>query len=315
MLLAWAPSTVRSYSSAQRQFMTFWHQWQLVNLDGSLLPASELTILRFIASLSGRLTVPSIRNYLSAVRNLHIVYGFSDPLSGLPRVPLVLKGIKHVQGDVRQVKTPITALVLLSMKLQLDFHKFDHVMFLAACCLAFFGFLRCTEFTVPSAGFQNDVHLTPRDISVDKKPFPDSLVVKLKKSKTDQFKRGFSVVLARSDSQICPVPALLAYLHLRGPSQGPLFLFQNGTVLTRVKFSKLVCETVLAAGWSGNFTSHSFRVGTASTAASLGVPDYLIKALGRWNSNAYILYVKLSRHQVSTVSRLMALSQPFSPGL
>ena len=26
MLLAWAPSTVRSYSSAQRQFITFWHQ-------------------------------------------------------------------------------------------------------------------------------------------------------------------------------------------------------------------------------------------------------------------------------------------------
>ena len=78
--------------------MTFCHQWQLVNLDGSPLPASELTILRFIANLSARRTVSSIRNYLSVVRNLHIVYGFSDPLSGLPRVPLVLKGIKRVQG-------------------------------------------------------------------------------------------------------------------------------------------------------------------------------------------------------------------------
>ena len=137
MLLAWAPSTVRLYSSAQRQFMTFCHQWQLADLDGSPLPASELTILCFIASLSGRLTVPSIRNYLSTVRNLHIVYGFSDLLSGLPRVPLILKGVKRVQGDVRGVKTPITALVLLSMKLQLDFHKFDHVMFWAACFLPF----------------------------------------------------------------------------------------------------------------------------------------------------------------------------------
>ena len=97
MLLACAPSTVRSYSSAQWQFMTFCHQWQLVNLDGSPLPASELTILCFIASLSGCLTVPFIRNYLSGVRNLHIVYGFSDPLSGLLRVPLVLKGLKRVQ--------------------------------------------------------------------------------------------------------------------------------------------------------------------------------------------------------------------------
>ena len=141
---------------------------------------------------------------------------------------------------------------------------------------------------------------------MDKKPFPNSFVVKLKKFKTDQFRRGFSVVLARSDSQIFPVFALLTYLHLRGPSQGPLFLFQNGSVLTQDKFSKLVRETVLAAGWSGNFSSHSFRVGAASTAASLGVPDYLIKALGRWNSDAYLLYVKLSPQQMSTVSRLMA---------
>ena len=114
------------------------------------IPSSSLRVNYFtlIASLSGRLTVPSIRNYLSAVRNLHIVYGFSDPLSGLPRVPLVLKGIKHVQRDVRWVKMSITALVLLSMKLQLDFHMFGHVMFRAACCLAFFGFLRCSEFRV-----------------------------------------------------------------------------------------------------------------------------------------------------------------------
>ena len=67
MLMAWAPSTVRSYSSAQRQFPTFCYQWQLVNLDGSPLPASELTILRFIARLSNHLAVSSIRNYLSAV--------------------------------------------------------------------------------------------------------------------------------------------------------------------------------------------------------------------------------------------------------
>ena len=198
------------------------------------------------------------------------------------------------------------------MKLQLDFHTFDHIMFWAACCLAFFGFLRCSEFTVPSAGFQSDVHLTPIDLLVDKKPFPDSLVVKLTKSKTDQLKRGFLVVLAHSVSQICPVSALLAYLHLQGPSQGPLILFQNGTVLTRVKFSKLVRETVLAAGWSGNFTSHSFRIGAASTAASLGVPDYLIKALGRWNSNAYLLYVKLSRHQVISFKTYGLISTLYS---
>ena len=137
MLMAWSPSTVRSYSSAQRQFPSFCSQWNLFNDNGLPLPASELTILRFIAFLSKRLAASSIRNYLSAVRNLHIIYGLPDPLQDLPRVPLVLKGLKRVQGDNRRVKTPITSLVLFSMKLQLNIQLYDHVMFWAACCLAF----------------------------------------------------------------------------------------------------------------------------------------------------------------------------------
>ena len=311
MLMAWSPSTVRSYSSAQRQFLSFCSQWNLFNDNGLPLPASELTILRFIASLSKRLAASSIRNYLSAVRNLHIIYGLPDPLQDLPRVPLVLKGLKRVQGDNRRVKTPITSLVLFSMKLQLNFQLYDHVMFWAACCLAFFGFLRCSEFTVPAGGFQADIHLAPTDVLVDRKPVPDNLFINLKKSKTDQFKIGCSIVLARSDSPICPVSALLAYLHLRGPSQGPLFVFHDGSFLTRERFSRLVCRSVQLAGWSGKITTHSFRVGAATSAAAIGVPDYLIRALGRWNSDAYLLYVKLPRQQMSNVCRHIALSQHF----
>ena len=143
MLMAWSPSTVRSYSSGQRQFFSsVVSQWNLFNDNGLPLPASELTILRFIASLSKRLAASSIRNYLSAVRNLHIIYGFPDLLQDLPGVPLVLKGLKCVRGDNRQVKTPITSLVLFSTKLQLNFQLYDHVMFWAACCLAFFVFFK-----------------------------------------------------------------------------------------------------------------------------------------------------------------------------
>ena len=65
--------------------------------------------------------------------------------------------------------------------------------------------------------------------------------------------------LARSDSQICPISAVLNYLHLRGNAPGPLFIFKDGLPLTGAKFSYLVVDTVKAAGWQGNFTSYSFR--------------------------------------------------------
>ena len=56
---------------------------------------------------------------------------------------------------------------------------------------------------------------------------------------------------------------------------------KNGAYLTRERFLNLVAQTVREAGWQGNFTSHSFSVGAASTAAALGTPDYMIRAMGR----------------------------------
>ena len=86
-------------------------------------------------------------------QNLHFILGFKDPLEDCPHIPLVIRSFKRLQGERARKKPPITALVLFSIKLHLDFTLFDHVMFWAACCLAFFGFLRCSEFTVPVSSF------------------------------------------------------------------------------------------------------------------------------------------------------------------
>ena len=48
-----------------------------------------------------------------------------------------------------------------------------------------------------------------------------------------------TIFLGRTDTQLCPVAALLAYLTIRGPGEGPLFYFNDGRALTR---SRLVVE-------------------------------------------------------------------------
>ena len=60
-------------------------------------------------------------------------------------------------------------------------------MIWAACCTAFFGFMRCGEFTSPShSAYDPTVHLSFSDVAVDSKTCPTFIRLTIKQSKTDQ---------------------------------------------------------------------------------------------------------------------------------
>ena len=55
------------------------------------------------------------------------------------------------------------------------------------------------------------------DVAVDDHSNPSLVRIHLRKSKTDQLGRGVDIYLGRTDEDLCPVAALLAYLAVRGP--------------------------------------------------------------------------------------------------
>ena len=165
---------------------------------------------------------------------------------------------------------------------------------------------------MPPEGFNPAKHLDISDLSVDKKPIADKVLIHLKFSKTDQFGKGCTVVLARSDDLLCPVSALMSYLRLRGGSQGPLFKFSIGDCLTKSRMNNRLQHVFKSCGWPKTFILHSFRVGAATTAALLGFPDYLIQALGRWTSDACKLYIKLPQERLVAMSLSLAAAQPLA---
>ena len=89
---------------------------------------------------------------------------------------------------------------------------------------------------------------------------------------------------------MCPIRAFGDFLALRGSSEGPLFTFSDGRPLTRQQLSSTFQSILHSAGYTGSYSGHSFRIGAATTAAARGVPDHLIKTLGRWSSDAYQIY-------------------------
>ena len=260
--------------------------------------------MRFCAHLADRLRHTSIKVYLSAVHSVHIDYGFPDPLTNCLQLQRPLQGIKRHQGSNLPQRQPVTADLMTVLHQSLDFNNPDKVMLWATCCLGFFGFLRACEFTV-NGTFDPTLHLKMADVHVDSSANPQSFRVFIKCSKTDPFRKGCFIFLGRGSFPLCPVVSLTNYLHLHGPGIGALFIYQNGTPLSRSQLSSILQTTLQSAGIPGKFSGHSFRIGAASCCRK-GLPDHLIKTMGHWSSEAYLLYVRTPVETILSVAGRLA---------
>ena len=171
-----------------------------------------------------------------------------------------------------------------------------------------FGFLRSGEFVVKSqATFDPTQHITPQDIAVDSHSNPTLIRVFIKQSKTDQFGTGAHIFLSRTDTDLCPVAALLAYLAQRpNCGKGPLFIKVDGSPLTKTLLVNMLHKALQHAGIDPtHYKGHSFRIGAASTAAALGIQDSLIQKMGRWSSSAFLAYVRTPHVELASVSKTL----------
>ena len=250
----------------------------------------------------------TISTYLAGVRHLHIINGVGNPLEGKLQLQLVLKGVHRIKPQKSCPRLPITPLILATIKAALDGQAtFDDIMLWAACCVGFFGFMRCGEFTVAAAAtYDSSKHLSVRDVAVDNHTDPTMIAVTLRYSKTDQFGAGTTVHLGRTATSICPVSALFNYLAVRPPGEGHLFITQEGTPLTKALFMQRVKAALSQAGMDTSwYKGHSFRIGAATTAAAVGMNEGLIKTLGQWNSSAYQTYIQMPPTEVASMSAML----------
>ena len=184
----------------------------------------------------------------------------------------------------------------------------DKLMLWSAFTLAFYGFLRSSEFTAPSATqFNPLVHLSNSDVSFNS---GGCLTLHLKSSKTDPYRQGCTLLIAPSHRSVCAVRALKKYLSTRSfHSTSPLYVFQSGNYLTRVKVISILRTIFRHLGMPTEpYSSHSFRIGATTTAAEAGLPPWLIQTLGRWSSNCFTLYIRTPPSVLQKVPSLLASS-------
>ena len=219
----------------------------------------------------------------NAVNWVHSIAGLEPPSSdGVVRS--VMEGIQRMYARPVVKKEPITAENLREIVESSNLSDLSDVRSAAMCLLSFAGFLRFDE----SAGLHcSDV------------VFEDHhLKLKIRRSKTDQYRQGSEVVIAKVGGVACPVQMLRNYVRL-----GEIDLLSEAALFHRISRAKgrarlrvvggisytrvreLVKEAVCRVGLAPEkYGVHSLRAGGVTVAANAWVPDRAFKRHGRWKS-------------------------------
>ena len=257
-----------------------------------VLPIDTNRILEFISYLNLNNFAPaSITTYITAISFVHKMANVHDPTAKFCVQKLLCAVNKlHGRDDSR---LPITLILLSRLNLSLDSavrNKYHRVLLQAMFSIAFFGLCRIGEITKQPDGL---VSLFNNQVSINS----DYLLLTIVHFKHNKAKRPIVLKIHRQvDNSICPLLAMINYLSVRPPQDGPLFCFPDGKPISRNFFTKNLKFCINFCGLdSKQYSSHSFRIGGASYLASLGLSDTQLRTMGRWDSNAFLRYIRNQR--------------------
>ena len=244
-----------------------WKEWAELKTEVTVFPVQDIQFALYLQHLAeateSRATVEAAVNAESWA---HQLAGL-DPVSSYPLVRAVLAGLQRQLAIPKKKKEPITVEMLLAMVQSADGCLAD-LCLIAMALLAFSAFLHCDKL----------VKLRCCDVVFS----PSSMSINLPRSKTDQYREGSSVFIARSGTPTCPVAVLEQYFTWSASSPSSAnFLFQriawtkNGEKLrksghishTRVR--ELMLQRLSKLGYDATqFSMHRFRAGGATAAAN-----------------------------------------------
>jgi site-specific recombinase XerD len=256
--------------NTRRAYAADWRHWKLW-CDHHGLPsmnAEPAAVGLYVAALADTAAVATIARRLTTIRLAHQRAGCSDP-TGDPGVRDVWRGVCRTIGTAPQEKVGLSVPELRQMVAVLPTTAGgcrDGALLL----LGFAGGFRRSEL----------VALNVCDLRFES----DGVVVRVRRSKTDQEGRGRSVGIALGrHPTTCPVRSLQRWLDRGQISTGPVFrrMFRGDRVgdqrLGSGSVATILKSAAAAAGLEpASVAGHSLRRGFVTTAARAGVPEWRI---------------------------------------
>ncbi len=309
---ALAKSTRKSYSSAFNIYEKF-----MKSHGVDTLPITEPKLLYFATyRIFGDKPVAykTLRGNLYGIQSHARELGYDISIGAMPSLQRALKGAKRHAGAPRNLKLPITPETLEKMlnELQKSEENIDSYVIHAAFTTALFGLLRISEFAY-SKGDDPIKLLKRRNLSfLPNLKEANAMQLFIPASKADQFRKGAKITIgcrcdANKPQKVCAVHAMKKMLEIfpKGYND-PLFQFKNGQILARKRVSAILKSLCLRINVDPKkFPAHSFRKGGATALARAGVAENVIQILGRWSSQAYKEYIKMSPEELANYTAMI----------
>jgi Phage integrase family len=283
------------------------------------LPVSEADTAIFVSWLieTRKVKASTINGYLAGLRQMHVMKGVEPPQIRSSSMKLILKGKKNAEntasrtgGNQKRLPVTMNMLRLIKEKIRI-WNKDDETKLLAwaVSTMAFHGAFRAGEILAKEERrFDKDFTLLTEDIKLmkDHQENQQVLVVKLKSPKEDRSGKAVIIEIYETKGTLCPVKAFLRWRKMTTAEAGmPLFRQKSGVPLTSRQFNLWLRELLedVIDYKKTRITSHSFRIGLATTLGTLGFSVDDIKEAGRWSSNAYEIYLKLPRVKRAEIAK------------
>ena len=278
-----APNTLSTYKS----HFSKWQKWAANYPEVVVMPANGNYIVLFMLSLLQlESSFSTIQQIFYAIKFYHQICNYLDPCNQL--CYNILEAIKRILSKPVRKKLPITVAHLQNMCQSFGGNiigKLENLRTMTIFFLSFAGFLR----------FSECIALRRSDLIISK----THAKIFIEQSKTDKYRQGHWLHIARINSELCPIKMLEEYLLRTKIKEGSeKFLFRgitstrNGELLREC--DKHVCyetirKQVLLAlkpfvADIKEYGLHSLRRGGATAAANLGIKDRLFQKHGRWKS-------------------------------
>ena len=292
LMEAHAPETTDRYDGNVRRFVEFCATLGISEPDA--LPCSDDLLCVFLASNRGRIGRGTAKNYISSIRAWHVKRNF--PWLPSPRRALILKAMhmcRPSKDSKPNLRAPVTPFMLSLLVLEWENGSRKERAALAGALACWFGMMRLGEFFARTPSKCDDARLPARFEWRPSSSSRDRSAIHLPWTKTTFFD-GAIVQLTDLNLPFNASRAMQSHLRSSKLKDDDLlcqFQSSDGDKMTLDKLEFIrMCRAVWEPAGIKDVSGHSFRIGGTDSLLKAGVSTDIVKSMGRWKSDAFLVY-------------------------